>query len=49
MFGSNFPIEKTWTDYQTLFYGTASILDELNAAEKTAVLGNTAKRIYRPQ
>jgi predicted TIM-barrel fold metal-dependent hydrolase len=48
MFGSNFPIEKIWTDYQTLFHGTASILDELNAIEKAAVLGGTAKRIYRP-
>jgi predicted TIM-barrel fold metal-dependent hydrolase len=48
MFGSNFPIEKIWTDYRTLFNGTASILDELNATEKAAVLGDTAKRIYRP-
>ena len=48
LFGSNFPIEKIWTDYQTLFHGTASILDELNANEKAAVLGGTAKRIYRP-
>ena len=48
MFGSNFPIEKIWTDYKTLFDGTVSILDELNATEKAAVLGGTAKRIYRP-
>jgi predicted TIM-barrel fold metal-dependent hydrolase len=48
LFGSNFPIEKIWTDYQTLFHGTASILGELNANEKAAVLGGTAKRIYRP-
>jgi predicted TIM-barrel fold metal-dependent hydrolase len=48
MFGSNFPIEKIWTDYPTLFYGIASILDELNDSEKAAVLGDTAKQIYRP-
>jgi predicted TIM-barrel fold metal-dependent hydrolase len=48
LFGSNFPIEKIWTDYATLFDVTASILDELNAGEKAAVLGETAKRIYRP-
>jgi predicted TIM-barrel fold metal-dependent hydrolase len=48
LFGSNFPIEKIWTDYRTLLDGTASILDELNATEKAAVLGDTAKRIYRP-
>jgi predicted TIM-barrel fold metal-dependent hydrolase len=48
MFGSNFPIEKIWTDYKTLFDGTASILDELTGTEKAAVLGDTAKRIYRP-
>jgi predicted TIM-barrel fold metal-dependent hydrolase len=48
LFGSNFPIEKIWTDYATLFDITASILDELNAGEKAAVWGETAKRIYRP-
>ncbi len=48
LFGSNFPIEKIWTDYATLFDITASILDELTAGEKAAVWGETAKRIYRP-
>jgi predicted TIM-barrel fold metal-dependent hydrolase len=48
MFGSNFPIEKIWTDYTTLFDTAVSILDELNVAEKAAVLGDTATRIYRP-
>jgi predicted TIM-barrel fold metal-dependent hydrolase len=48
MFGSNFPIEKIWTDYKTLFDGVASILEELDPTEKAAVLGGTAKRVYRP-
>jgi predicted TIM-barrel fold metal-dependent hydrolase len=47
MFGSNFPIEKIWTDYATLFGVTVSILDELTAGEKAAVLGGTANRVYR--
>jgi predicted TIM-barrel fold metal-dependent hydrolase len=46
MFGSNFPIEKIWTDYATLFDITASVLDELSVAEKAAVLGETAQRVY---
>jgi len=48
MFGSNFPIEKIWTDYPTLFETTVSVLDELSPTEKAAVLGETAQRVYRP-
>jgi predicted TIM-barrel fold metal-dependent hydrolase len=48
MFGSNFPIEKIWTDYATLFDVTTSILDKLNVSEKAAVMGATAYRLYRP-
>jgi predicted TIM-barrel fold metal-dependent hydrolase len=48
MFGSNFPIEKIWTNYATLFEVTGSVLDELSAGEKADVLGDTAQRIYRP-
>lgn len=48
MFGSNFPIEKIWTDYTTLFETTVSVLDELSSTEKAAVLGETAQRVYRP-
>jgi predicted TIM-barrel fold metal-dependent hydrolase len=48
MFGSNFPIEKIWTDYATLFNVHASILDNLNVSEKAAVMGGTANRVYHP-
>jgi len=48
MFGSNFPIEKIWTDYATLFNAITSILDKLNVNEKAAVMGETANRVYHP-
>jgi predicted TIM-barrel fold metal-dependent hydrolase len=49
MFGSNFPIEKIWTDYSTLYDLTASVLDELSVAEKALVLAETAQRVYHPE
>jgi predicted TIM-barrel fold metal-dependent hydrolase len=47
MFGSNFPIEKIWTDYQTLFSTFTSTLEGWTNEERAAVLGGTASRIYR--
>jgi L-fuconolactonase len=48
MFGSNFPIEKLWTDYPTLF-ATHKVAAEKHGAAKAAdMLGGTAMRVYRP-
>ena len=47
MFGSNFPIEKIWTDYETLFGTYQQVLDEYSAEVREDVFGKTAARLYR--
>jgi len=47
MFGSNFPIEKIWTDYGSLITGFRSCIDALSASEQAAIMGETAVRVYR--
>ncbi|MCC7275329.1 MAG: amidohydrolase family protein [Alphaproteobacteria bacterium] len=47
LFGSNFPIEKLWTDYATLVATMRRCLEGLSAAERRAVLHDTAARLYR--
>jgi predicted TIM-barrel fold metal-dependent hydrolase len=44
LFGSNFPIEKLWTDYATLM---AAHRDAVPAADHHAVFEATARRVYR--
>jgi predicted TIM-barrel fold metal-dependent hydrolase len=45
LFGSNFPIEKLWTDYRPLVAAyEAAITDERVRAQ---VMGETARRVYR--
>ena len=47
MFGSNFPIEKLWTDYGSLlgaFQVAAAGLDE---AARQAIFHDTAVRFYK--
>ncbi|AKI01893.1 putative TIM-barrel fold metal-dependent hydrolase [Hoeflea sp. IMCC20628] len=48
MFGSNFPIEKLWTDHLTMvssFHDAAAKYDE---ATRSAIFRGTATRVYRP-
>jgi len=45
LFGSNFPIEKLWTRYATLFAAYKAALGP-DADIRSAVLGGTAARIY---
>lgn len=46
MFGSNFPVEKLWTDYRSLFDVFKTCIDHLSIEEQRAVLHDTAARIY---
>ncbi len=47
MYGSNFPIEKLWSDYAGLYAAFRSCIDDLSDAEQAAILGGTAARVYR--
>jgi predicted TIM-barrel fold metal-dependent hydrolase len=46
-FGSNFPIEKLWTDYTTLYKTFRNAIARLSEAEQAAILHDTAARLYR--
>ncbi len=47
MFGSNFPIEKLWTDYAGLFSAFEGCIAHLDEAARRAALHGTAARVYR--
>ncbi|HET7716945.1 MAG TPA: amidohydrolase family protein [Bauldia sp.] len=47
VFGSNFPIEKLWTDYASLVAAYRQALAPFTAAEQAAMLHDTAARVYR--
>lgn len=47
MFGSNFPIEKLWTDYRALFDAFQSAAAGFSEAERRAIFNDTASRVYR--
>ena len=47
LFGSNFPIEKLWTDYASLLSAHRAAAGGLSAAEQEAIFFNTARRVYR--
>jgi predicted TIM-barrel fold metal-dependent hydrolase len=46
-YGSNFPIEKLWTDYATLYRIFRNAIAHLGDAEQAAILHDTAARLYR--
>jgi predicted TIM-barrel fold metal-dependent hydrolase len=46
LFGSNFPIEKLWTSYAALIDTMQACLAGYGAAERQAVLHDTAARLY---
>lgn len=48
MFGSNFPIEKLWTDYSDLIRAHRAAASQYNAADQANIFRDTAARIYRP-
>jgi len=47
LFGSNFPIEKLWTDYGALFGAFRVAAAGLTLAEQDAIFRDTAARVYR--
>jgi predicted TIM-barrel fold metal-dependent hydrolase len=47
LFGSNFPIEKLWTTYGELVTAMQACLAGHTAAERKAILHDTAARVYR--
>ena len=49
LWGSNFPIEKIWTDYATLVTNIRQALWHLPVGEQRQILSETAQRLYRLQ
>jgi L-fuconolactonase len=47
MAASNWPVILLAGSYQEIWRGTTALVDKLSPAEKTAVLGGTAERVYR--
>jgi predicted TIM-barrel fold metal-dependent hydrolase len=47
LFGSNFPIEKLWTDYTILIEAIRGGLSGYHPVERQAVLRDTAIRVYK--
>jgi predicted TIM-barrel fold metal-dependent hydrolase len=47
LFGSNFPIEKLWTDYSGLIAAHRQAAGGLSDAEQKAIFQHTASRVYR--
>jgi predicted TIM-barrel fold metal-dependent hydrolase len=49
MFASNFPVDKLFSDYRTLWRAYAAIAADFSEAEKSALFRGNAERIYRLQ
>ncbi|MEP6827845.1 MAG: amidohydrolase family protein, partial [Aestuariivirga sp.] len=47
LFGSNFPIEKLWTNYSDLVTAHRAALSKLDIQQQSAILYGNAARIYR--
>lgn len=47
LFGSNFPIEKLWTDYGSLVAAYLRAAGDLSTAHQNAIFHGTAERVYR--
>jgi predicted TIM-barrel fold metal-dependent hydrolase len=47
LFGSNFPIEKLWTDYRKLIEAYLSAAATLRVDQREAIFKTTAMRVYR--
>jgi len=47
LFGSNFPIEKLWTDYRSIVAAISGAFSGSSAAERDAVFYANALRLYR--
>ena len=47
VWGSNFPVEKIWTDYASIVTAIRAAVAHLPEAERRAVLHDNAVRLYR--
>jgi len=47
MYGSNFPIEKLWTNYQTYFSNIWKAVGNVSDADRHEIFYGTAARVYR--
>jgi len=47
LFGSNFPIEKLWTDYRALVAAHEAAIQGFDEGARAQVMGETARRVYR--
>jgi predicted TIM-barrel fold metal-dependent hydrolase len=47
MFASNFPVDKLFSDYPTLWRAYAALVEDLSEAEKAALFRGNAEGIYR--
>jgi predicted TIM-barrel fold metal-dependent hydrolase len=47
LYGSNFPIEKLWTDYKALCQTFRNAIAQLSEKEQAAILHDTAAQLYR--
>ncbi|MEO1491653.1 MAG: amidohydrolase family protein [Pseudomonadota bacterium] len=47
MFGSNFPIEKIWTDYRSLLDAFLNATAGLPKGQQKSIFNDTARRVYR--
>jgi predicted TIM-barrel fold metal-dependent hydrolase len=47
LFGSNFPIEKLWTNYSDLVSAYKEATARMSKADKAAIFHDTAARVYR--
>lgn len=48
MLGSNFPVDRLFRSYRTIFDGYLAVTRGYSVAERMAILSGTAVRIYRP-
>jgi predicted TIM-barrel fold metal-dependent hydrolase len=48
LYGSNFPVEKLWTDYASLIGAYRAAANSFSADEQADLFFNTAMRVYRP-
>jgi predicted TIM-barrel fold metal-dependent hydrolase len=47
LYGSNFPIEKLWTDYASLLKAHRDAVAGFDESDQRAILHDTAARVYR--
>jgi predicted TIM-barrel fold metal-dependent hydrolase len=46
MWGSNFPVEKLWTDYTTLLATYLDVMAGYDDITRDAIFATTARRVY---